>query len=117
LFDLIAEYMPKPPDWALPPSLWGEEGHVRGLFAGLGVELAFERRTVAPHTESPEAWVAMYERYFGPTITARQVLEPQGRWDDFRQRYVDLVESFYSEGSVRMEYVVIEGAVGGRRAV
>jgi SAM-dependent methyltransferase len=111
LFDLIASYMPRPPDWAAPPSLWGDERHVRGLFAGLGVELSFERRVVSPKAESPEAYVTHYERYFGPTIMARAALEPQGRWDELRGEYVDLARSFYRGGGVDQEYFVIEGAL------
>jgi SAM-dependent methyltransferase len=115
LFDLIASYLPAPPDWASPPSLWGEDRHVSGLFAGLGVELAFERRVVSPPAKSPDAYVAHYERYFGPTIMARAALEPQGRWDEFRGDYVDLVSSFYRDGTVDQEYFVIEGVVAARR--
>jgi SAM-dependent methyltransferase len=117
LFDLAASYMPEPPDWALPPALWGAEAHVRALFAGQGVELTFEQRLVSPPAESPEAYVAHYERYFGPVITARAALAPQGRWEEFRGDFVELAGRFHRDGRVDMEYCVIEGAVSGRPAV
>jgi SAM-dependent methyltransferase len=117
LFDLVASYMPEPPDWASPPVLWGDEAHVRGLFAGLGAELTFDRRVVSPRAEAPEAYVAHYERYFGPVIMARAALERQGRWDELRGEFIDLVARFHRNGRVDMEYFVIEGAVGGPHAV
>ena len=109
LFDLIASFMPEPPDWASPPALWGDERHVRALFAGLGIDLSFERRVVSPRAESPEAYVAHYERYFGPVITARAALEPEGRWDELRSDFVDLVGRYHRDGRVNQEYFLIEG--------
>ena len=49
---LIMSRTPPPPDFK-PPALWGNEGYVGGLFDGLGVELAFERRHVDLEDESP----------------------------------------------------------------
>ena len=36
---------PKPPEYASPPPLWGDEAHVRELLAPGGPELEFERAT------------------------------------------------------------------------
>ena len=35
-FGVFAPYLPPPPAEALPPVLWGDEAHVRGLFGGEG---------------------------------------------------------------------------------
>ena len=106
-FDLIRGYMPPPPDFASSPALWGSEEHVRGLFPGIA--LAFERRTVEIAWESPESFVRHFEEYFGPTIMAKRALEPQGKWQELRDQYVDLVGRFYTDGKVRQEYFAIEG--------
>ena len=50
------------------------------------------------------------EEYFGPTIMARRALEPQGRWQEFREEYVALVGRFFSDGRTHQEYLVIEGS-------
>jgi hypothetical protein len=75
--------------------LWGDEDHVRSLFAETGAELSFERRTVTFTRDSAEGWVAYNERVLGPLIMAKAALEPQGKWADLR---ADLL-SFYSDAN------------------
>ena len=38
LFKIMGRYMPAPPDYASPPSLWGNEEHVRSLLEDSGVQ-------------------------------------------------------------------------------
>ena len=95
MFRTVGSYMPPPPPELKPPVMWGNEDHVRGLFAAHGVELAFERHTVTFEHESAEAWLEHNERLLGPTIMAKAALEPQGRWDELRAELVEL----YSDGN------------------
>jgi hypothetical protein len=92
MFKLVGSYMPPPPPQVQPPVMWGSEDHVSSLFHGTGVELVFERRTVAFTHDSPESWVQYNEDVLGPTIIAKAALEPQGRWDDLRNALVELYE-------------------------
>jgi ubiquinone/menaquinone biosynthesis C-methylase UbiE len=108
LFDLIGSYMPSPPDFASPPALWGNEEHVRQLFPS--IDLTFERRMAAVPAESPELFVQHFEKFFGPTIMAKRALEPQGRWQELREQYVDLIDEHFHDGKVHQEYFAIEGA-------
>ena len=43
MFKILGKYMPKPPEFASPPPLWGSEEHQRSLFAAHDVSLSFER--------------------------------------------------------------------------
>jgi SAM-dependent methyltransferase len=95
LFKTIGAYMPPPPPELATPMRWGEEDHLRSLFAGTGADLAFERRSVAFTHESPESWVAYYERVLGPVIMAKAALAPQGKWEQLR---ADLIR-LYSEAN------------------
>src|SRR5438309_1353857 len=45
-FRVTAGYMPAPPPELKPPVMWGDEDHVRELFAGTSAALTFERRAV-----------------------------------------------------------------------
>ena len=45
MFRTVGSYMPAPPPELKPPVMWGDEDHVRSLFAGTGAELSFERHT------------------------------------------------------------------------
>lgn len=110
MFEIVGSYMPTPPPELSSPVMWGDESHVRSLFADTGAELSFERRTVSYAHESPESWLAYNERVLGPTIMAKAALEPQGRWEQLKAELIAL----YSEANeaadgsllVRAEYLV-----------
>ena len=76
LFATMAPYTAPPPAGAQPPALWGDEDHVRGLFAGRVRDLRFERRTVAYPAVFRTATDLRdyYKTYYGPTIAAYRAL-------------------------------------------
>jgi SAM-dependent methyltransferase len=82
LLGLIGAHLPPPPPLAAPPALWGDEGHVRAVFDGRGIELRIERDRVDFRFASADVATAECTTRFGPLMAARSVLEPQGRWDD-----------------------------------
>ncbi len=95
MFKTVGSYMPPPPPELKPATAWGDEDHVRSLFADTGAELTFERHTVVFEHDSPESWLDYNERVLGPTIMAKAALEPQGRWDALRNELLGL----YAEGN------------------
>jgi SAM-dependent methyltransferase len=113
LFKIMGRYMPAPPEFASPPPLWGSEAHVRGLFSGTGVELEFSRGHNPWRFPSAEAWVALMETAYGPTLKARERLTGEGRWEDCRREILALAErrNDATDGSLLMqaEYLVITG--------
>ncbi len=68
----VAAYLPAPPPGAEPPLLWGDEDHVRSLFAATGVDVQFERTTLE-HEPFPSGLddVEWHAARFGPLIQAR----------------------------------------------
>ena len=54
-FEVVARHAPPPPADALPPVAWGDEDHVRSLFASRVAELHLERRTYTERAASPAA--------------------------------------------------------------
>jgi SAM-dependent methyltransferase len=110
MFKLMGGYLPKPPDFVSSPALWGDEDHVRGLFDGLGVELSFDRRTCVVPFESAEENVEVFEAKYGPTIKAKEALEPEGKWDELRQKWLELIERNFEPGKgVAQDYFIITG--------
>ena len=111
LFKLTAAFMPPPPAGVEPPPLWGVPEHIEETFALAGVQPAIERETVVFAFPSVEAAVQHYVEDFGPFVTARRMLEPQQRWEDFVDEFVALVRRFNraSDGSASIEsdYFVI----------
>jgi SAM-dependent methyltransferase len=116
-FMTVASHMPAPPEGFQPPPLWGVEDHVRGLFDGTGIELSFEQTGVEFVFESPEATMAEYEEKFGPMISAKATLEPEGKWDALRAELVAMYEDMNTstEGDMRFtgEYLVAKGRKAG----
>jgi SAM-dependent methyltransferase len=95
MFAKMGSYMPPPPTGFIPPVMWGNEEHVRSLLEPAGVELAFERHMVTFEHESVPGWFEYNERVLGPTIIAKAMLEPQGKWDSLREELVKL----YTDGN------------------
>lgn len=115
VFKTMGPYMPKPPEGASPPPLWGDEDHVRSLFVGTGVELAFERRTVDFESSSADAFIAFMADNYGPMLKAREKLTADGRWDDLRAELVALSERSNVESRgfrAPSEYLVAHGRKG-----
>jgi len=70
-FGVFAPYLPAPPAGALPPVLWGDEAHVRGLFGDRVASLDFERRWLVEHSDGgPRAYCDFYRETFGPAVAA-----------------------------------------------
>ena len=110
LFKLMGRYLPPPPDFATSPALWGDENHVRSLFDGLGVELSFEQRSCDIPFDSPEEYAQYFEVHYGPTLKAKQALEPEGRWEQLRGEWLELIGRFFEPArGVVQDYWVITG--------
>jgi SAM-dependent methyltransferase len=111
LFKLAGSFMPPPPPGVQPPPLWGVEEHVEEAFAAADASPTIERETVDFDFPSVADAVQRYADDFGPFVIARKVLEPQGRWEEFREAFADLVRRFNlaSDGTakIRSDYFVI----------
>jgi SAM-dependent methyltransferase len=117
LFTILSGYLPPPPAYASPPPLWGSEAHVRGLFAGTGVDLTFAHGHNPWRFASAEEWVAFLETAYGPTLKARERLAAAGSWEACREQIVAMSErrNEATDGTLLLqaEYLV---AVGRKEA-
>jgi SAM-dependent methyltransferase len=117
----VGARMPKPPAYASPPPLWGDEAHVRGLLEPLGVSVTCER-ALNPFTgfESPQHWVDYMATNYGPLLRAREKLTPEGRWDELRAELVALTASLDRgrPGALHVdsEYLLTRGQVAAGRS-
>jgi SAM-dependent methyltransferase len=103
LFKLLGAYSPPPPAGASPPPTWGDEAHVRSLFAGLDV--AFERGTNPFRFASVDDYMTFFEERYGPTLKARERLLADGRWEACRAEMRALYEEMNvaTDGSLHIE--------------
>jgi ubiquinone/menaquinone biosynthesis C-methylase UbiE len=107
VFELMGRYMPPPPDFVSPPSLWGDGQHLRRLFARATNTVPSLESMVVRIPFKPVEYVQYFEERFGPSIKAREVLEPQGRWRELRDEWIALAAAFYRDGAIEQEYVVV----------
>jgi SAM-dependent methyltransferase len=109
-FRASVSYMPPMPPELKPPVMWGNEEHVRSLFADSGGALTCERRTVTFSGPTVEGWMADDERMLGPAVMAKAMLESQGRYEELRGEMLELYNSFNEAGDgsfrVRAEYLL-----------
>jgi SAM-dependent methyltransferase len=107
-FKRMGRYLPPPPAFAAPPLLWGDEQHVRGLFADTGIDLVFDRE-VAPSSlsrfGSVDERIDYYTASFGPLMMLRHMTEANGAWPELRD---DLAE-LYARPDDDGEYLVVLG--------
>lgn len=91
MFRMMAGFLPPPPDFASPPPLWGSEPHLEEIFAGRGIELTFRHETTNFAFPSVEAMIDACCTHLGPFLAVRAILEPEGRWDDLRGAFRELI--------------------------
>jgi ubiquinone/menaquinone biosynthesis C-methylase UbiE len=92
LLKTVGKHVP-PPAGVRPPTLWGDEDHLRGLIGAHVHELRTERRTYSFRYRSPEHFVDFFEAFYGPTHKAFAALDDQGR-AALRADVVELVRSY-----------------------
>jgi SAM-dependent methyltransferase len=116
MFKILGKYMPKPPEFASPPPLWGSEEHQRSLFGSHDVSLSFERGTNPFVFPTIEEYMTFFEERYGPTIKAKARLSADGTWDacraELRSLYEELNEATDGTLHIDSEYLVTVGRVG-----
>ena len=84
---------------------------MRELFAGTGLDLKFAREeTKHMAFDSAEDGASLMETKFGPVVTAKQALEPDGRWKALRAEMVAFFDEHRDDG---VEYLVVTGTKRG----
>jgi SAM-dependent methyltransferase len=111
LLQIMGRYLPAPPSFASAPVAWGDESHVRELFAPYRIDLDFHRGVSPICFPSAEHYVSFMETNYGPTISARARLLAEGQWETCRAEIIDLMNrlNIATDGTmhVEAEYLVV----------
>jgi SAM-dependent methyltransferase len=75
IFKVLARYIP-PASGVKPPSLWGTEERLRGLFGTRLGTLDAPRRNYMFRYRSPKHWLDTFRTYYGPVHKAFGALDP-----------------------------------------
>ena len=78
MFGVITRHVPGPPGVA-SPLLWGTEQHLSGLFGASVADAESVQRTCTFRFTSADEFAAFFRRWYGPVLTAFEVLDQDGR--------------------------------------
>jgi ubiquinone/menaquinone biosynthesis C-methylase UbiE len=113
-FDLFTPFMPPPTAGASPTVQWGDEGHVRQLFADR-LDLELSRRSYVERAPTPEAYCDLFLSTFGPAVAVAASLadEPE-RAAEFKEALLDFAVRSNSgpaaaPAAYRYDYLLIIG--------
>jgi 2-polyprenyl-6-hydroxyphenyl methylase/3-demethylubiquinone-9 3-methyltransferase len=90
-FGVFTPYMPPPPPGALPPVMWGSEGHVRELFGDRVEDLQMTRQEYVETAESPRAYLQLFKETFGPAIAIYEGLVGRPEQAALDRAFLDFV--------------------------
>ena len=90
-FGVFAPYMPPPAPGALPPVMWGSEGHVRELFGDRVEYLQMARREYVETAGSPREYLQLFKETFGPAIAIYESLAGRPEQATLDRAFLDFV--------------------------
>jgi hypothetical protein len=94
ILKISSAYSPPPPQGFVSPMTWGVEANVIERFGAAGVpsgNISFVRATYAfNHPGRPSALLNEFKTYYGPTMSAFEAAEKNGRADDLLRELDDL---------------------------
>ncbi len=98
ILKISSAYMPPPPEGSISPMTWGVEANVIERFRAAGVPkeaISFARDTYTfTFRGSPSELVAVFRKYYGPTMNAFEAAEKNGRGAELQR---ELEELFISQ--------------------
>ena len=108
LFGAITPFMPAPPAGAQPAPLWGQEEHVRQLFADRVTALHMQRHLLTvDRFATAEEFRDFFRDLYGPTVAVyRSVAEDPARRAELDAALLALAELHLDGGSMDWEYLV-----------
>lgn len=97
ILKISSAYTPPPPDGFVSPMTWGVESNVVERYGAAGVpaeKISCERDTfVFDFDGTPVELVDRFRRYYGPTMSAFDAAEKNGRGAELQQELEELFNS------------------------
>jgi ubiquinone/menaquinone biosynthesis C-methylase UbiE len=97
ILKISSAYTPPPPEGFISPMTWGVESHVTERFAHAGIakeNISFKRDIYTFNAPcSPSEFVALFRKYYGPTMNAFEAAEKNNKAQDLQNELVALFNS------------------------
>jgi ubiquinone/menaquinone biosynthesis C-methylase UbiE len=98
LLTISSSFTPPPPEGFVSPMTWGVDAHVVERFGRAGVQkdnISMARDTyhfISPD-KSPEEFIGLFRRFYGPTMNAFKAAEQTGRDNALHGQLMDLAKA------------------------
>ena len=104
LLKVSAAYSPPPPEGFVSPMTWGVDTHITERFGKAGIPAGSITMTrdiylFSKPGVSPEQYVELFARYYGPTMNAVEAARANGKEPEIRDELVALTRSFNKGGA------------------
>jgi SAM-dependent methyltransferase len=98
LLKVSSAFTPPPPEGFISPMTWGVDAHVVERFGNAGIprnKIAMMKDTFhfTSPDKTPEHFVDLFRRFYGPTMNAFDAAEKNGKADELHSRLVDLARA------------------------
>ncbi len=98
LLKISASFTPPPPEGFISPMTWGVEANIIERFGQAGVpkeKISMVKDTysfISPD-KSPEQFIELLERYYGPTMNAVEAAQKNGKTEELHRQLLELAKA------------------------
>jgi ubiquinone/menaquinone biosynthesis C-methylase UbiE len=98
LLKVSSAFAPPPPDGFISPMLWGVESHIIERFGKAGVtrekiSMVKDTYLFLSSDKTPDDFIELFRRYYGPTMNAYQAAEKSGRVEELHKQLLELANA------------------------
>jgi len=98
LLKVSSAFTPPPPEGFVSPMTWGADTHVIERFGQAGVpkenvSMVKDTFQFKSPDKSPEHFIELFRRFYGPTMNAFEAAEKTGKVDDLQKQLVELANA------------------------
>jgi len=98
LLKISSSFTPPPPEGFISPMTWGVESHIIERFQQAGVtndkvSMVKDTYSFLSSTKSPEQFIDVMERFYGPTMNAVEAVRNNGQSEELHRQLLELVRS------------------------
>jgi ubiquinone/menaquinone biosynthesis C-methylase UbiE len=99
LLKLSSSFTPPPPEGFVSPMLWGVEANIVERFGKAGIpasaiSMVKDTYVFIGKDTSPETYIDLFERYYGPTMNAVDAARANGREKELHAQLIGLANEF-----------------------
>jgi ubiquinone/menaquinone biosynthesis C-methylase UbiE len=98
LLKISASFLPPPPEGFVSPMTWGVEPHIIERFGQAGVpkekiSMVKDTYSFISAEKSPERFIELLERYYGPTMNAYDAAQKNGKVNELHAQLLELAKA------------------------